>query len=49
MKIEQENQEKPYEVREIPQYLSCADNGNGMDITTGFIRPLKTFGEWLDS
>ncbi|HSG61886.1 MAG TPA: hypothetical protein VLA24_10710 [Pseudomonadales bacterium] len=25
-------------------YLSCADDGNGIDITTG--KPLKTFDEW---
>lgn len=28
-------------------YLSCADDGQGIDITTG--RPLKTFEEWLAS
>ena len=28
-------------------YVSCADDGNGNDITTGY--PLKTFSEWLDS
>ncbi len=28
-------------------YLSCADNGKGMDITTG--EPLKTFDEWINS
>lgn len=28
-------------------YLACADDGNGIDITTG--RPLKTFEEWLNS
>lgn len=28
-------------------YLSCADDGNGIDFTTG--RPLKTYDEWLDS
>jgi hypothetical protein len=26
-------------------YLACADNGAGIDITTGL--PLKTFDEWL--
>jgi hypothetical protein len=28
-------------------YLSCADNGNGIDFTTG--KPLKTYQEWLNS
>lgn len=28
-------------------YLACADDGNGIDITTGM--PLKTFDEWLNS
>lgn len=28
-------------------YLSCADDGDGIDITTG--KPLKTFEEWLES
>ncbi|MCR9254740.1 MAG: hypothetical protein NXI16_01440 [Alphaproteobacteria bacterium] len=28
-------------------YLACADDGNGIDITTG--RPLKTYEEWLNS
>ena len=26
-------------------YRSCADDGKGIDITTG--RPLKTYEEWL--
>ena len=26
-------------------YLSCADDGKGIDTTTG--RPLKTYEEWL--
>lgn len=26
-------------------YRACADNGSGIDITTG--RPLKSFAEWL--
>ena len=30
-------------------YLSCADNGSGMDICTGSTKPLKTFEEWLNS
>ena len=30
-------------------YISCADNGGGMDITTGCTKPLKTFDEWLNS
>ena len=28
-------------------YLDCADNGKGLDITTGI--PLKTFHEWMNS
>ena len=28
-------------------YLSCADDGDGIDITTG--QPLKTYDEWLTS
>jgi hypothetical protein len=28
-------------------YLACADDGNGIDDTTG--QPLKTFDEWLNS
>lgn len=28
-------------------YLACADDGKGLDITTG--KPLKTFDEWLNS
>lgn len=28
-------------------YVACADDGNGVDITTG--QPLKTFDEWLNS
>lgn len=28
-------------------YLACADNGKGIDITTG--EPLKTYDEWLNS
>mgnify|MGYP003669852701 CR=1 FL=1 len=28
-------------------YLACADDGTGLDITTGI--PLKTFDEWLNS
>ena len=28
-------------------YLACADNGHGIDITTG--KPLKTYDEWLAS
>ena len=26
-------------------YLACADDGNGIDITTG--KPLKSYDEWL--
>ena len=28
-------------------YLDCADDGKGIDITTG--KPLKTFDEWIAS
>lgn len=28
-------------------YLSCANDGNGLDFTTG--KPLKTYDEWLNS
>ena len=28
-------------------YLACANDGKGLDITTG--QPLKTFEEWLTS
>ena len=28
-------------------YLSCADDGNGIDFTTG--KPLKTYDEWLNT
>lgn len=28
-------------------YLACADNGRGIDFTTG--KPLKTYDEWLAS
>ncbi len=28
-------------------YLECANDGNGIDITTG--KPLKTFMEWINS
>jgi hypothetical protein len=28
-------------------YLSCANDGNGFDFTTG--KPLKTYDEWLNS
>lgn len=28
-------------------YLTCANDGNGIDITTG--KPLKTYEEWLKS
>lgn len=33
--------------QEYQIYLSCADDGQGRDITTG--RPLKTYDEWLNS
>ena len=28
-------------------YLDCADNGKGIDFTTG--KPLKTYDQWLNS
>lgn len=28
-------------------YLSCADDGKGLDITSG--KPLKSYDEWLNS
>ena len=28
-------------------YLGCANDGNGIDFTTG--KPLKTYDEWLNS
>jgi len=28
-------------------YLDCADNGQGIDITTG--NPMKTYDEWIAS
>lgn len=28
-------------------YLACADNGKGIDVTTG--KPLKTYDEWCKS
>lgn len=33
--------------QEYQIYLACADDGEGMDFTTG--QPLKTFDEWLNS
>lgn len=33
--------------QEYQIYLACADNGNGIDVTTG--KPLKTYDEWLAS
>lgn len=51
MKLEYENEwqtkargtnDQEYEI-----YLSCADDGTGIDITTG--KPLKTYDEWLGS
>ncbi len=35
------------EKQEYQIYLDCADDGNGLDITTG--KPLKTYDEWLNS
>ena len=33
--------------QEYQIYLSCADNGKGIDFTTG--KPLKTYEQWLNS
>ena len=33
--------------REYQLYLELADNGEGLDITTG--KPLKTYDEWINS
>ena len=33
--------------QEYQIYLDCADDGNGIDVTTG--KPLKTYDEWLNS
>lgn len=33
--------------QEYQIYLACADDGQGIDITTG--QPLKTYDEWLNS
>lgn len=33
--------------QEYQIYLACADNGKGIDFTTG--QPLKTYDEWLNS
>lgn len=33
--------------QEYQIYLACADNGKGIDITTG--KPLKTYEEWKRS
>jgi hypothetical protein len=32
---------------EYQLYLELADNGEGLDITTG--KPLKTYDEWINS
>ena len=32
---------------EYQMYLTFADDGNGIDFTTG--KPLKTYDEWLNS
>lgn len=33
--------------QEYQIYLSCADDGQGNDLTTG--QPLKTYDQWLNS
>jgi len=33
--------------QEYQIYIDLADDGNGVDITTG--RPLKTYDEWISS
>jgi hypothetical protein len=32
---------------EYQTYLACADDGKGVDFTTG--KPLKTYDQWLNS
>ena len=34
---------------EYDMYIAFADDGSGMDITTGNTQPLLTFDQWLDS
>jgi hypothetical protein len=51
MKLEQtefwQTQSRGTSDSEYQIYLACADNGKGIDFTTG--RPLKTYDEWLNS
>jgi hypothetical protein len=51
MKLEQnefwQTQARGSNDSEYQIYLSCADNGKGIDFTTG--KPLKTYDEWLNS
>jgi len=42
-----QTQQRGYDDAEYQIYLACADNGKGIDITTG--EPLKTYDEWLNS
>ena len=51
MKLEQnefwQTQARGSNDSEYQIYLSCTDNGKGIDFTTG--KPLKTYDEWLNS
>jgi hypothetical protein len=51
MKLEQnefwQTQARGSNDSEYQIYLACADNGKGIDFTTG--KPLKTYEEWLNS
>ena len=42
-----QTQQRGSDDAEYQIYLACADNGKGIDITTG--EPLKTYDEWLNS
>lgn len=45
--LEWQTQKRGTNEQEYQIYLDIADDGKGIDITTG--RPLKTFEEWLKS
>ncbi len=51
MKLEQnefwQTQARGSNDSEYQIYMACADNGKGIDFTTG--KPLKTYEEWLNS
>lgn len=46
-KLDWQTQSRGTNEQEYQIYLACADDGKGIDITTG--KPLKTFEEWLKS